>query len=220
MEVYLGLIFPFAGAYAPVYTAQCWGQQIPSNQNQALYAILGNMYGGTAPTNFNLPDLRGRVLVGSGASPYLNNATLNPGNFGGTASTTISLSNLPAHTHGASISGGGGSSTINATVSIPVSTGPGGQTAPSAGNNNWLAGVNFNENGSGALFDGLYTNTNPGTGASLTGTATGNVTVAGGSTVTVQPGGGVSNPVPFTNLQPYLAVTFLVVTQGLFPMRD
>ena len=220
MDVYLGLIFPFAGTFAPMYTAQCWGQQIPVNQNQALASILGNLYGGNGSTTFNLPDLRGRALVGSGTSPYLN-TTLNPGTTGGTAAVTLTQANLPLHTHAASMTGSSGSSTINATVSIPVSTVPGGQTAPSTGNNNWLAGVNFNENGSGAAFDGLYTTTNPaGSGASLVGTATGNVTVAGGGTVTVAPGGGQAAPLPISNVQPFLAVTFFIVTQGTYPMRD
>ena len=223
MDVYLGLIFPFAGTFAPLYTAQCWGQQMQVSQNQALASILGTLYGGTPGTNFNLPDLRGRVLVGSGASPYLN-ATLNPGNFGGTASTTLTAANLPLHTHAATFTPGGSSSqsTINATVSLPVSTAPGGQTAPSAGSNNWLAGVNFNDAGSGATFDGPYTNTNPGAGASLSGSATGTVTLSGGAggTVSVSPGGGVTNPSPIPNTQPYLAVTFFIVTQGLYPTRD
>ena len=220
MELYLGSIFQFAGAYAPLYTAQCLGQPIPVNQNQALFTIVGNLYGGTAPTTFNLPDLRGRVMVGSGTSPYLNNATLNPGTTGGTANTTLTQANLPLHTHAASVAGGGGSSTINATVNIPVSTAPGGQIAPSTSSDNWLAGVNFNENGSGAAFNGLYTNTDPGPGASLVGTATGNVTVTGGATVAVSPGGGVTSPASFTNVQPYLALTFLIVTQGYYPSRD
>ena len=44
MEVYLGLIFPFTGAYAPQYTAQCLGQQMQVSQNQALFAITGAMF--------------------------------------------------------------------------------------------------------------------------------------------------------------------------------
>ncbi len=219
MDAYIGLIFPFAGAFAPQGSVQCLGQDIAVQQNQALFSIIGTMYGGNGSPNFKVPDLRGRALLGTGTSPYLN-MVLNPGSTGGAANMTIGPANLPLHSHGASISGGGGSSTINATVSIPVSTVPGGQMAPSSGNNNWLAGVNFNENGSGALFNGLYTNTNPGTGASLAGTATGTVTVAGGSTVTVSPGGGQATPAPISNLQPYLAVTFFCVTMGLYPTRD
>lgn len=223
MDAYLGLIFPFAGAFAPQGTVQCWGQDLPTQQNQALFAIVGTMYGGTPNTSFKVPDLRGRVMLGSGTSPYLNNTNLPVASSGGAAAMTINLSNLPLHTHNATFTPGGGSSTstITANVTIPVGTTPGSQASPSAGSNNWLAGVNFDDGGSGAAFNGLYTNTNPGAGASLTGTASGSVTVTGGAgTVAVSPGGGQAAPVPLSNVQPYLAVTFYIVTMGLFPTRD
>ncbi|CAO3437986.1 phage tail protein [Azospirillum doebereinerae] len=223
MDAYIGLIFPFAGVFAPMGTAQCWGQEVPVNQNQALYSLISNIYGGTGNPNIKLPDLRGRVLVGSGVSPYLN-TTLNPAASGGTAATTLNATNLPLHIHGATFTPGGGSSstsTISATVTIPVSTASGSANAPS-GMTTYLAGVGFDDAGSGATLNGPYTGTAPTSGPSLTGTATGNVTLSGGSggTVTVAPGGGTATPLPITNLQPYLAVTFYIVTQGLYPTRD
>jgi Microcystin-dependent protein len=223
MEAYLGLIFPFAGAFAPQGTVQCWGQDLPQGQNQALFAIIGTMYGGTSP-NFRMPDLRGRVLLGSGASPYLNNVNVPVASSGGSASMTLSLANLPPHTHAATFTPGGGSSTstISANVTIPVSTATGNKAAPTAGNN-YLAGLMVPDpNGDPALINGPYTGTAPGAGASLVGTATGNVTINGGTggAVSVSPGGGQAGPVPLSNMQPYLAVTFYIVTMGLFPTRD
>ena len=222
MDAYIGLIFPFAGGFAPQGTAQCLGQQMAVQQNQALFSLLFNLYGGDGKTVFNVPDLRGRVLVGAGQSPYLN-TTLNPGNFGGTATTTLNSTNLPLHTHNATFTPGGGSSTstINANVTIPISTGQANLPTPTGGTT-YLGGVKVSDPGSLTDWqtEGPYTTT-PGSGANLTGTATGTVTVAGGGgTVSVSPGGGQASPVPFTNMQPYLAVTMYIVTMGIFPTRD
>ncbi|SMF42453.1 Microcystin-dependent protein [Azospirillum oryzae] len=222
MDAYIGLIFPFAGAFAPQGTAQCQGQQMAIQQNQALFSIVYNMYGGDARTTFNLPDLRGRILVGAGASPFLN-TTLNPGSSGGAATSTLNLANLPLHTHNATFTPGGGSSTstINATVSIPISTAQANLPTPAAGTN-YLGGVKVSDaaNFTDWQTEGPYTTT-PGSGANLTGTATGTVTVSGaGGTVTVSPGGGQAVPMPFTNVQPYLALTMYIVTLGYYPTRD
>lgn len=223
MDVYVGLIFPFAGTYAPQGSTQCWGQDVPVQQNQALYSLIGTLYGGNGNPNFKVPDLRGRVMVGAGVSPYLS-MTLNPGAYGGTAATTLSLTNFPPHTHAATFTpsgSGGGSSTINATVQIPVSTQIVTSNTPSAGAN-YLGAIQLNDGGSGFTIDGPYSTTNPtGSGAYLQGAASGTVTIAGGGgTVVVQAGGGQASPVPISNLQPYLAVTMFIATYGLYPMRD
>ena len=221
MDAYIGLIFPFAGAFAPQGTAQCQGQQMAIQQNQALFSIVYNLYGGDARTTFNLPDLRGRILVGAGASPFLN-TTLNPGNFGGTATSTLNLTNLPQHTHNATFtpSGGSSTSTINATVTIPVGSATTGSVTPGAGNN-WLGSITVEDpNGGNLNTTGPYLSSNPGTGSNLTGTATGTVTVTSAGTVAVSPGGGQAMPMPFTNVQPYLAVTMYIVTLGYYPTRD
>ena len=58
----------FTFNFAPKGWAQCNGQLLPINQNQALFALLGTMYGGNGQTNFALPDLRGRIPVHRGSS--------------------------------------------------------------------------------------------------------------------------------------------------------
>ncbi|WP_395453894.1 phage tail protein (plasmid) [Azospirillum melinis] len=224
MDAYIGLIFPFAGTYAPYGTAQCWGQQMAVQQNQALFSLVFNIYGGDGKTNFNLPDLRGRVLMGAGVSPYLNNANVAVASHGGTATSTLNLTNLPLHAHAASFTPGGGSSTstISANVTIPISTAQANLPTPGAGTN-YLGGVKVSDPTTFTDWqtEGPYTATAPGAGANLIGTATGNVTVAGGGgTVTVSPGGGQAAPAPINNLQPYLAVTMYIVTMGLYPTRD
>lgn len=70
-EPFLGEIALFSFGYAPKYWAQCNGQILSINQNQALFSLLGTMYGGNGQTTFALPDLRGRVANGFGQGPGL-----------------------------------------------------------------------------------------------------------------------------------------------------
>ena len=73
--------------------AQCNGQLLPINQNQALFSLLGTQYGGNGQTTFALPDLRGRTPIHTGP----NNSV--PGTRGGEEAHTVTLQELPAHTH-------------------------------------------------------------------------------------------------------------------------
>ena len=54
--------------FPPKGWAFCNGQLLPINQNQALFSLLGTMYGGNGQTTFALPDFRGRapIHVGGG----------------------------------------------------------------------------------------------------------------------------------------------------------
>ncbi|MDP5078022.1 MAG: tail fiber protein [Nonlabens sp.] len=97
MDPFLGQVTMFAGNFAPRGWAFCEGQLLPINQNQALFSLLGTTYGGDGRTTFGLPDLRGRTAVGVGSGPGL--PTVNQGSPFGTATTTLSINNLPAHSH-------------------------------------------------------------------------------------------------------------------------
>lgn len=66
-EEYIGVIKMFAGNFTPQGSAPCDGRKISIKDNQSLFSILGNMYGGDGKTTFALPDLRGRMPVGSGS---------------------------------------------------------------------------------------------------------------------------------------------------------
>jgi microcystin-dependent protein len=65
-EQYLGEIVPFAGTFAPRGWAKAEGQILSINQHQALFSLLGTMYGGNGQTTFALPDLRDRTAIGTG----------------------------------------------------------------------------------------------------------------------------------------------------------
>ena len=79
----------------------CDGQLLLINGNQALFSILGTTYGGDGRTNFALPDVRSRSLVHAGTGPGLD--TIRMGEKGGSVTTTLSVNNLPSHSHSVSI---------------------------------------------------------------------------------------------------------------------
>lgn len=94
-EPFLSEIRIFSFSFPPKGWAFCNGQLLPINQNQALFSLLGTTFGGDGRVNFALPDLRGRVPIHVG-----NNHTL--GERGGEQSHTLSMQELPAHTHNVS----------------------------------------------------------------------------------------------------------------------
>lgn len=97
MEGMIGEIRMFAGNFAPKSWAFCAGQTVNIASNTALFSILGTNYGGNGTTTFALPDLRGRMAVGQGNGPGLQQVTL--GQKGGSESVTLTTNNMPAHTH-------------------------------------------------------------------------------------------------------------------------
>ena len=87
----------FAATFNPRNWLYCNGQIMSIAQNTALFSLLGTTYGGNGKTTFAIPDLRSRVPVGTGAGPGLTNYAL--GQLAGTETNTITVANLPAHTH-------------------------------------------------------------------------------------------------------------------------
>ena len=71
----------------------CEGQSLAIRNNQALFSLLGIEYGGDGKTTFNLPDLRGRVVVGTA-----NNLS-DLGEAGGQEQVSLLTENMPPHTH-------------------------------------------------------------------------------------------------------------------------
>jgi microcystin-dependent protein len=94
---FLGQLMAVAFNYPPKGWAFCNGQLLPINQNQALFSLLGTMYGGNGQTTFALPNLQGRVALGAGSGPGLQNYI--QGQSAGQETHTLSISEMPQHQH-------------------------------------------------------------------------------------------------------------------------
>lgn len=96
-EGFIGEVKMFAGNFAPRGWMKCEGQLLPIAQYSALFSILGTQYGGDGRTTFALPDMRGRVAMGTGQGPGLSQSQI--GQQKGQENVTLTDLNLPAHTH-------------------------------------------------------------------------------------------------------------------------
>ncbi len=104
-EPFLSEIRIMSFSFAPRGWAQCDGQLLPINQNQALFSLLGTTYGGDGRVNFALPDLRTRTPIHVGSGHTL-------GEHGGEQAHTLSAAELPTHTHVLNATSDPGSSLI------------------------------------------------------------------------------------------------------------
>lgn len=91
-EPFLSEIRIMSFNFAPKGWTTCDGQLMPINQNQALFSLLGTNFGGNGQTNFGLPDMRGNVPIHVGGGWLL-------GQGGGEQNHTLSIAEMPAHTH-------------------------------------------------------------------------------------------------------------------------
>jgi microcystin-dependent protein len=91
-EPFLSEIRIFSFSFAPRGWALCNGQLLPINQNQALFSLLGTTFGGNGQTNFALPNLQGMTPIHVGQGFLL-------GQRGGEQAHTLSIAELPTHTH-------------------------------------------------------------------------------------------------------------------------
>src|SRR5713101_486737 len=160
-EPFLSEIRIMSFGFPPRGWATCDGQLLPINQNQALFSLLGTTFGGDGRVNFALPDLRGRTPIHVGSRHTL-------GERGGEQAHTLSIAELPTHTHVA-----------NATSATGNASNPTGNVLAAANN--------------------LYT-----APANLTSLSPTTVVNAGGSQAHL-------------NMQPFLALSFCIALQGIFP---
>src|SRR5580700_4945276 len=109
---FLAQIEIFSFNFAPKGWAQCNGQLLPINQNQALFSLLGTTYGGDGRVNFGLPNLQGRVPIHMGSGFTL-------GQLAGEVAHTVTISEMPQHVH-----------TMQATATIATANVPSGTLAP------------------------------------------------------------------------------------------
>jgi microcystin-dependent protein len=91
-EPFLSEIRIMSFGFPPKGWALCDGQLLPINQNQGLFSLLGTTYGGDGRVNFGLPNLQGRSAIHMGAGHTL-------GERGGEPAHTLSIAEIPTHTH-------------------------------------------------------------------------------------------------------------------------
>ncbi len=99
---FIGEIRMFAGNFEPVGWMFCQGQLLPISENNALFALIGNIYGGDGQSTFALPDLRGRAPIHAGT--FFPNL----GQTGGAEELYVTLDQTPAHNHAAGASSANG----------------------------------------------------------------------------------------------------------------
>lgn len=191
----LGEIRGFAGNFAPRSWALCEGQLMSIAQNQALFSILGTTYGGDGRTTFGLPDLRGRVPIGTGNGPGLSNVNL--GQRKGSAYNVLTSVNLPPHTHSAAIA------SAVASVSMPALADEADASDPTT---NVLASA---KDSSGAEVKSFSINTADVTMKEFLAPASGTVQVYNQGSQQQQ-----------YNVMPSLSLNYIICLFGTFPSRS
>lgn len=215
MEAFMGTVMATAIGYAPRGWMLCQGQTLSIAQNSALFSLLGTTYGGNGQTTFNLPNLCGRMPIGTGPAPGVTTRTL--GEIGGNESfsatatvagqATIGVANLPSHTHTASAA-------LTATTTVKTGTTGTGVAVPVEG-----AGLVASPGGPGAA--AIYASPAPTTGT----VNLGNVSTAVAGSVDAT-GSGTPLPISATGqvmtatMSPFLALNFIICVEGIYPTRN
>ncbi|WJM96002.1 tail fiber protein [Pseudomonas defluvii] len=201
-DPFLGEIRMVGFNFNPYGWALCQGQVMPLNQNTALFALLGTTYGGDGVSTFALPDFRSRIPVGFGQGTGL--PAYDMGQKGGAVAMAELASTLAQHAHTVSL-------TVNGTAAMQVVNAAATSSTPLAGG--YLA---IPDDGQGGTFNlyhsGVLANGQPAAKVSLsapavTATGTGQTSISGQST-------------PYSLLNPYLSVNFIIALQGIFPTRN
>jgi microcystin-dependent protein len=196
-DPYIGQIILVGFNFAPQGYAFCDGQLLAIAQNDTLFNLIGTTYGGDGQTTFALPDLRGRIPIGTGQAPSLSNYII--GEAAGTETVTLIPSQLATHTHLIDTTSFG--------AAAKCYTGPGNQQSPE--------GNVYATEAAGATmpYSSLPANSpmneNP---AAIGGVIT--VAPAGG---TVAPAGGTA---AHDNMQPFLTMNFCISLFGFFPSQS
>lgn len=237
MDPLIGTIMLAAFPFAPRGWMFCNGQVLNINTNVALFSLLGTQFGGDGQTTFALPDLRGRIPValnnivapdrivtapvnaqGTPTRVPQNGDTLGPNVrllSTGPANITLTVNNMPAHTHAAVVSSG--SSTID--IALKAALDEASDPAPTAG------GYLATAASSGTSVTNMYLPAVGTAGSVVLAKASAQVNL--GATVTnASSGGGVPISTPITvrsqsaPTPPFLAMQYIIAVEGIFPQRN
>ncbi|MDG9930466.1 MULTISPECIES: tail fiber protein [unclassified Pseudomonas] len=214
MDPFLGEIKMVGFNFAPRGYAMCQGQQMSIAQNNALFALLGTMYGGNGQTTFGLPDYRGRGPVGMGQGPGLS--MIVQGEVAGTQSVTLTTPQLPVHVPVAQFTGQASNGALTITADVATTT-ANPMVPPTQGATTYLSATTAKAGPAAVGFNGLFTNTAPDSTKASLGGLGGQATITPQGTVTIAPIGGSQ---PFSILNPFLGTNFVIATEGVFPSRN
>jgi len=189
-EPFIGEIILFGGNFAPRGWAFCHGQLLPIAQNTALFSLLGTAYGGNGRTDFGLPDLRGRAIVGVGQGPGLTR--YRQGERFGAETVALNSAQIPGHNHG---------NVTAASASLTATSAAADQHEPSP--TRVLAQASLQGN----AHPDVYSDGAPDV-------AVEGAQASGGLTLG-NTGGSQSHP----NMQPFIALNYIIALVGVFPTR-
>jgi microcystin-dependent protein len=210
-EPFIAQVDLFGFIYVPDHWAQCDGQVIAINTNQALFSLLGSAYGGDGRSTFALPDLRGRMAVSMGRYPG-SLYDYDVGNTQGSETHTLNAQQMTRHFHLASFTASGGSG--SASVTVAASTEEGDNATPS---DNTFLGKATPPGGGADKPEKIYKD------APITGSTVhlGGIDVSGGGATE----GSVSvnftgSSQAFNLVQTSLILNCCIAMQGIFPSRN
>jgi microcystin-dependent protein len=112
-QPYVGEIRMFGGNFAPAGWMFCEGQLLPISENETLFQLIGTTYGGDGESTFALPDLRGRIPIHQGNGFILAET-------GGAEEITLTVNQIPAHTHPFIVVGNARGTQINPAGNLPA----------------------------------------------------------------------------------------------------
>jgi microcystin-dependent protein len=195
-DPFIGMIIQVGFNFAPLGWHACDGATLPISQNTALFSLLGTTYGGNGTTTFQLPDLRSRVAIGVGQgiglSPYVE------GQQSGAEGVSLTVANLPAHTH---------SATFASNSSFSATTTKATLQSPAAGS---VLGHSVDGAPNPAALPEIYCPSGTAPNVALSG-----LNVAGSVGVGV-----TGNGLPVQTLPPCLAILNVIAMQGIYPSRS
>jgi len=205
MEGTVGEIRAFAGNFAPRTWMFCQGQQMSLSQYQVLYAVIGTTYGGDGMNTFKLPNIASRIVVGAGQGVGLSAYSL--GQMNGEENHTLTSSELPMHNHQIAPTFSTTAASVN--ISLNAVASAGAELSPVG---NYLA-----QDSSGT--DNVYAS--PANSPNLVDLNINAAQVSNLSppipNVTI---GIAGSSLPHNNIQPVLAVSYIICIEGLFPSRN
>lgn len=216
MDPFLGQIILWPGLWVPEGWALCDGSTVNVSDYQALFSLIGYTYGGNGSSTFALPDLRSKVPVGTTAMNAVGQktgATTASVTAVGTGSVTIGVNNLPSHTHTATFTPGGGTSSVS--IAIPADSTGETDNVPGAG---LVLGKALTGTSATKIYSSNAANT------TLKPFSV-NVPAGGGTVANANTGGGaalavaVNVPVTVSTAQPSLSLNYIIATNGIYPTR-